>query len=333
MPPPAKAIPCVAVIGPTASGKTRLGVNLARRFAGEIVSADSRQVYRHLDIGTGKDLAEYQTAQGRIPTHLIDIADPGDCYNLYRFVHDASQALRQIREKKKLPIMVGGTPLYINALLERYEMPGNEPDPKLRQQLEPLNNQQLRERLQTLAPELYERTDTTQRPRLLRALEIAASQTSPQPPEKNLDIPLLDALLMAPYYPRKVLHERIEKRLKERLQQGMIEEVQQLHDDHGLTWEQLEFLGLEYRFVALLLQGRLDRREFEEKLLAAIRHFCKAQDIWYRKMERQGKVIHWLPEGNPEQATSLVQLFLDQQPLPPPALQLKDIYYGPKSPK
>lgn len=321
----------VIVTGPTATGKTRLGVSLARRFNGEIISADSRQVYAGMDIGTGKDLADFGQGHDAVPYHLIDIASPLEEYNLNRFLRDAGTALRSIASQGKLPVIVGGTVLYIQALIEGYDLPGGEPDPALRAALNDVPTTELIQRLRNTSPAVFERTDKTQRKRVIRALEIAesaATDTSVKPHAPAL--PDLDVLVLAPYYHRQTVHQRIERRLRERLQEGMLDEIRRLHEA-GVSWEKMEYFGLEYRYAARHLQGLLSEEELFTELFTHIRRFCKSQDIWFRKMERGGRVIHWLPEGNLEQAAELTRLFLADAPLPPPELKLSDIYYGPKS--
>ncbi len=323
------AIRTVVVLGPTATGKTRLAVQLARDFGGEIVSADSRQVYRGLDLGTGKDLDEYGTGESRIPCHLIDVAEPTDEYHLFRFVADAGAALRDIAARDGLPIIAGGTALYLNALLDRYLLEGGQPDPALRQQLRDKPAAELAELLRQEDPDLAARTDTTQHKRLVRAIEIARFKRQ-NPQAKPCRAPPLAALLIAPHFPRAEVHRRIEKRLDERLDAGLLDEVKQLHDQ-GVPWERLEFLGLEYRYVALFLQQKLSHEQMRDTLLAKIRRLCRAQDIWFRKMEREGKLIHWIPRGDAAQAAALVRQFIAHQPIPPPTLRLMDTLYGPKT--
>jgi len=320
----------VVVTGPTASGKTRIAVALARTFNGEIVSADSRQVYRGLDIGTGKDLDEYVAGGAPVPYHLINIVGLDEDYSLYRYKQDATAALRGVAAAGRQPILCGGSPLYVNALLADYRLEGGGENPDLRARLAPLSDSDLDERLRRQAPDLHARTDTTQRRRVIRGLEIAASRTRHTPPGEAMPPLRLDTLILAPYYPRAVMHERIRTRLEARLRQGLIEEVQRLHDS-GVPWERLDFLGLEYRWVARHLKGELSRDEMTERLLAAIRRFCKGQDAWFRKMEREGRAIHWLPEGDLRLATERVGRFLRGQPLPPPSLRLCDTLYGPRS--
>jgi tRNA dimethylallyltransferase len=304
-------------------------VELARRFNGEIVSADSRQVYRGMDIGTGKDLDEYHTGGTPVAYHLIDIVDPGEDYNLFRFVTDARQAIAEIHQRQHLPIVVGGTPLYINALLEKYALEGGGQNQELRKTLSELSDDELLTRLQQQAPDVYARTDKSQRKRVIRAIEIAASRSTANKDEQDPGT-TITPLLLAPYYHRREVHNRIQQRLDQRLQNGLVEEVQALHD-HGLSWERLEFFGLEYRYAAYYLQGKLSYAEFREQLFTRIRRFGKAQDVWFRKMEREGKNIYWLPAGDLDQAINLVTAFLHDQPLPKPEIRLQNTLYGPRS--
>lgn len=297
------------VTGPTATGKTRLAVNLARRFGGEIISADSRQVYRGMDIGTGKDLSEYTEGGEPVRTHLLDVADPGEEFHLFRFIQLAWNALEDITARGRLPIVAGGSPLYVKALLDGYQLEGPPPDPEWRKTIENLTDDELLERLhQTASPALFARTDKTQRRRLVRGLELArAEQNGYESPA--MPPGLSDSLIIAPLYPRTVVHQRMAERLDERLAHGLIEEIQGLVA-RGISLERLEWLGLEYRFVAQYVAGKLAFQEMRDALLAHIRQFGKRQDIWFRRMEREGKVIHWIPEGNPELAAEIVEKWL-----------------------
>lgn len=313
----------LVITGPTATGKTKLAVHLARRFGGEIISADSRQVYRHMDIGTGKDLDEYGEGSERIPCHLLDVAEPQEDFHLKKFLELALEAMDAIRSRNRLPVIAGGTPLYVNALLKGYSLPGGEPDLQLRSELQTLTREELIQRLQAVAPpELLARTDMTQNKRIIRAIEIALSSQD----DSIQTAPLENPLVIAPYYPRKTVRERIEIRLDERLRLSLVEEVQSLHD-HGVSWEKLDWFGLEYRYVARYLKKELSFEQMRTELLAKIRHFCKSQDIWFRKMEREGLPIHWIPEGDQQEAEALVRRWLAHEPLPEPAIRLADITY------
>jgi tRNA dimethylallyltransferase len=275
----------IVVLGPTASGKTRLGVGLARAVGGEIISADSRQVYRGMDIGTGKDLGEY----GGIPCHLIDIISPGEEFSLFQFQRRFLDAFGAIREQGKVPVMVGGTGLYIQSVLQGYKLVDTPPDPVLRNELSGLATPLLVKRLERSAPSLHNTTDLLDRDRLIRAIEIAEYEKCHQAPP----MPEIRAINFGILWERAELRQRITARLRERLNQGMVEEVERLHKS-GVPWETLEFYGLEYRFIARHLQGDLSRNDMFQKLNSAIHDFAKRQETWFRRMERQGIRIHWL---------------------------------------
>ena len=277
----------LVVLGPTASGKTHLAVQAARQLNGEIISADSRQVYRGLDIGSGKDLDEY----GATPYHLIDVVDPGYEFSLFDFAQAFSQAFREIRGRGRLPILVGGTGLYLDAVLRGYELVAVKENRPLRQELEALSLDALRERLQALRLEQHNTSDLNDRSRLLRAIEIAEGEQ--QAEARPLALPLLIPRVFGLRWPRELLRQRITKRLRERLDHGLVEEVAHLHAA-GVSWETLDYYGLEYRFVARHLQGLLNRNDLFQKLNSAIHQFAKRQETWFRRMERQGVAIHWL---------------------------------------
>lgn len=277
----------LVILGPTASGKTQVAVQAARHLNGEILSADSRQVYRGLDIGSGKDLAEY----GDTPHHLIDIVDPGREYSLFDFARDFSQAYAAVLCRQRLPVLAGGTGLYLDAVLRGYRLvpvAANEP---LRLELATLSLEQLQQRLTLLRPELHNTTDLNDRARLVRAIEIAAGEE--QGDCQPLTLPALKPRVYGLRWPRAVLRERITRRLRERLDQGMLAEVAALHAA-GVPWATLEFYGLEYRLVAWHLQGRLSRNDLFQQLNSSIHQFAKRQETWFRRMERQGVTIHWL---------------------------------------
>ncbi len=288
----------LVILGPTASGKTHVAVQAARRLNGEIISADSRQVYRGLDIGSGKDLAEY----GSTPHHLIDITEPGREYSLFDFVRDFTAAYAAILDRNNLPILAGGTGLYLDAVLRNYRLVPVAEDPQLRQALAPLSLDQLRQRLMALRSELHNTTDLDDRARLVRAIEIAEGERRGD--SSPLALPPMIPRVYGLRWPRAVLRERITRRLRERLDQGMIEEVANLHAS-GVPWETLEFFGLEYRFVAWHLQGRLNRNDLFQQLNSAIHQFAKRQETWFRRMERQGVAIRWL-DGEQEPLATLL---------------------------
>ncbi len=312
----------LVVTGPTASGKTHLAVELCRRFDGEIVSADSRQVYRGLDIGTGKDLEEYGSGANAVPYHLIDIVEPNEEFHLFRYLDVARKALQDISSRGRLPVVTGGSVLYVKALLDGYDQDGGAPNAELRAELETQSLEALVEILRKEAsPALFRRTDMTQKRRVIRSIELARFGETVKP------VPLIDdSLVIAPFFSRKVIHARIEKRLDERLAQGMLEEVQRLHDQ-GMSWERMDWLGLEYRFAAKTLTGELTVPQMRDMLLAHIRQFCKRQDGWFRKLERDGRRIYWIRDGNLEEATALVARWLAGKPLPDPTIHLNDIRY------
>lgn len=277
----------LVLLGPTASGKTHLAVQAARHLDGEIISADSRQVYRGLDIGSGKDLGEY----GAIPYHLIDVVDPGYEFSLFDFVQAFGRCFSEVSRRGHLPILCGGTGLYLDAVLQGYELVKVSENRALRQQLEPLSLAALQERLQSLRPEQHNTTDLEDRSRVIRAIEIAVGEDRSE--AKPLQRPVLKPRVFGLRWPRELLRTRITQRLRQRLDQGMIEEVEALHAS-GVAWETLDFYGLEYRFVGQYLQGQLNRNDLFQKLNSAIHQFAKRQETWFRRMERQGVIIHWL---------------------------------------
>ncbi|NOQ52102.1 MAG: tRNA (adenosine(37)-N6)-dimethylallyltransferase MiaA [Desulfuromonadaceae bacterium] len=287
------SITLMVILGATAGGKTGLAVQAARRFNGEIISADSRQVYRGMDLGTGKDLQEY----GEVAYHLIDIAAPGSEYNVFQFQRDCFTAIEDIWGRGKLPILCGGTGMYLDAVLRGYRLVEVPKNPDLRAELANLTDMQLREKLQQLKPEQHNRTDLDDRQRLLRAIEIVSGEqavVAELPP-----LPEICPLVFGLKWPREILRQRIAARLKQRFDEGMIEEVRQLHDS-GVPWEKLEFYGLEYRLIAQHLQGKLNRNDMVQKLRSAIGQFAKRQETFFRRMEKQGVEIYWLDgQGDP----------------------------------
>ncbi|WP_085298831.1 tRNA (adenosine(37)-N6)-dimethylallyltransferase MiaA [Cognaticolwellia mytili] len=277
----------LVVLGSTASGKTKLAVELAKMLNGEIISADSRQVYRGLDIGSGKDLDEYQ----EIEHHLIDIVDPGYEYSIFDFQKDVIGAYQKITNKKKLAIMAGGSALYVDSILKGYRLVEVPENVALRASLSTLSHETLVSKLLTLKPNLHNTTDVIERDRLVRAIEIAQGELDAK--DEINDFPALKPLIFAIKWPREVIRQRITERLKVRMEQGLIEEVAHLHSQ-GVSWETLYFYGLEYRFIAQHLQGQLTKNDCFQKLNSAIHQFSKKQDTWLRRLERNGSKVHWL---------------------------------------
>jgi tRNA dimethylallyltransferase len=277
----------LTVLGPTASGKTRLAVSLAGELSGEIISADSRQVFRGMDIGSGKDLHEY----GEVPYHLIDILDSGEEFSVFAFQRLFRDAFKDISARGQLPILCGGTGLYLDAVLRGYRMIEVPEDDALRAGLENLSADELAGVLRGLKPEQHNTSDLLERSRTIRAIEIArfelehAGQQDAPPEIRSLTIGIRRE--------RSDLRRRITERLRLRLESGMIEEVQRLHEE-GVAWERLDYYGLEYRYIGAFLQGQLNRNDMFQQLNSAIHDFAKRQENWFRKMERNGVAINWV---------------------------------------
>ena len=276
----------ICVLGPTASGKTRYAVQLARELGGEILSGDSRQVYRGMDIGTGKDLAEY----GDVPYHLIDIVDAGTRYNIFQYQHDFERAYRDIVERGRTPILCGGSGLYIEAATCGYDLPDVPPDPALRAELEQQPTDALIARYESLRTP-HNTTDYDTRQRLIRALEIAIWQET-HPVNRTSFLPK-HTKYIGIAVSRDERNARIDRRLDARLQEGLVEEVQRLLDS-GLSPDDLLYYGLEYKYVTLFLTGALTYEEMVARLRIAIHQFAKRQMTWFRGMERKGIEIEWI---------------------------------------
>lgn len=286
----------ICILGPTASGKTKFAVRVAAQTDGEIISADSRQVYRGMDIGTGKDLSEYsfsgspQNQIKKIPYHLIDIADAGTKYNIFEYQRDFHKAYNQIINKGKKPILCGGSGLYIEAATMGYSLPEVPPDFALRAELERESTVDLVKRLATMK-QLHNTSDTESRKRLIRALEIAIYM------EKHsinvASYPPIDTRYIGMLVSRDERIARIDKRLDERLKEGLIEEVKELMES-GITADDLIYYGLEYKFVTLYLTGQISFETMRNRLAVAIHQFAKRQMTWFRGMERRGIKIEWV---------------------------------------
>ncbi len=280
----------ITILGPTATGKTKLAAALAAMIGGEIISADSRQVYRGMDIGTGKDLDDYVYQGVRVPYHLIDIVDPGYEYNIFEYQKDFSKAFREITEKGKIPILSGGSGMYIDAVINRYDLVKVPEDDFLRKKLEKLSDDELRDLLKSYG-KLHNTTDLTDRKRMVRAIEI--KEYEKRHPDKVVDLPEIDSVNIGIHFDREEVRQRITARLSERLENGMIDEVKRLLAS-GLTPEQLTFYGLEYKWVTLYVTGEIEYNEMFSQLNTAIHQFAKRQMTWFRRMEKKGTKIFWI---------------------------------------
>lgn len=295
----------ITVLGPTAVGKTKFSVDLAHRFNGEIISADSRQVYKYMDIGTGKDLSDYKSGSSSVPCHLIDIIDPSEEYDLYKFQTDFYAACADITSRKKIPFMVGGTGLYIHSILKGYNLSDADFEGHRYEELNKMDSEELVELLKSLGEDLHNTTDLLDRERTIRAIIIAEAgmkELSVSPPDFN---PLVIGINLE----RKKLKMQITKRLKARLQLGMIDEVNALLE-RGITHDKLKYFGLEYKFVSMYLSGELNYNDMFQKLNSSIYKFSKRQMTWFRKMEKEGIEIHWLSPDEKEKANSLVAHYI-----------------------
>lgn len=302
---PQQDINLIVVLGPTASGKTALGVKLAEKFNGEIISADSRQVYKGMDIGSGKDLEEY----GDIPYHLIDIVEPGYEFNVFEFQKQFCETFSAIEQRQHLPLLVGGTGLYLESVLKQYQFTEVPANPTLREELATQTDQALTRRLKALNPNLHNTTDLLERDRLVRAIEIAEAETKSQ--KASIELPALNPLVFGIKWERSTLKTRITERLKQRMDNGLIKEVERLHQQ-GVSWESLHFYGLEYRFVASYLKGEVNRNDMFQRLNSAIHNFSKQQEKWFRRMERKGTTIHWL-EGRSDPYLQAIEILATEK--------------------
>lgn len=296
----------LTIIGPTACGKTSFAVAMASRLDSEIISADSRQVYRRMDLGTGKDLADYTIDNRAVPYHLIDIAEPGSKYNVFEFQHDFLQAYRQVTAKGKLPVMCGGTGLYVESVLRGYKLLPVPENPTLRSQLEGKSLSELTAQLATYKT-LHNTTDVDTCKRAIRAIEIEEYYC-----EHAKDIPefpKLNCMIIGLDIDRELRRKRISARLKQRLNEGMVDEVKALLAE-GIAPDDLIYYGLEYKFLTQYVIGELTYDEMVSALEVAIHQFAKRQMTWFRGMERRGLHIHWINAllPNEEKVEQVMQL-------------------------
>lgn len=299
----------ITILGPTACGKTALAVNLAAKTGGEIISADSRQVYRGMDIGTGKDLSEYNVDGKQIAYHLIDIEDAGQKYNLFRFQEDFNAAYEDITHRGVLPILCGGTGLYMEAVLKGYALSPVPQDDNLRKKLSARTLAELKELLVWLKARngsvMHNETDVDTISRAIRAIEIEFHNL--RRPVDTRRLPAVSSLIVGLDVDRDVRRERITARLKARLEEGMVEEVRGLLEKNGIAKEDLMYYGLEYKYVTAYVVGEMSYDDMFRQLEIAIHQFAKRQMTWFRGMERRGFNIHWLNASMP-MAAKLAQI-------------------------
>lgn len=281
----------ITVLGPTASGKTAFASSLAATIGGEILSADSRQVYRGMDIGTGKDLKDYEIDGKHIPYHLIDIVDAGYKYNVFEFQTDFLKAYNEVNSRGNMPIMCGGTGLYLESILKGYRLIPVPENPELRESLQGKRLSELTEILKSYKT-LHNTTDVDTTKRAIRAIEI--EEYYKQHSVEANSFPKINSLIVGIDISRELRRERITNRLKARLEEGMIAEVERLLQS-GISEEDLIYYGLEYKYVTLYLTGKLEYRYMVQELEVAIHQFAKRQMTWFRGMERRGLHIEWLP--------------------------------------
>ena len=285
----------ITILGPTASGKTSVAARLAAEVGGEIISADSRQVYRRMDIGTGKDLADYLVGGQPIPYHLIDIREPGTKYNLFEYQQDFYDVYQDIRHRGVVPILCGGTGLYIEAVLKGYKLSPVPQNQELRDSLEGKSLSELTEMLKELKEKngsnMHNTTDVDSCQRAIRAIEIETYNLEHPTPRREL--PPVESLIIGIDIDREARREKITRRLKARLEEGMVDEVKALLDE-GIPADDLIYYGLEYKFLTEYLTGVTSYDEMTKRLEIAIHQFAKRQMTWFRGMERRGFKIHWI---------------------------------------
>lgn len=296
----------VAVIGPTASGKTAFAAQLAYHLKGEVISADSRQIYRRMNLGTGKDYEDYRVMDTLVPCHLIDIADPGYHYSVYEYQRDFYRTYDNLTRMGKFPVLCGGSGLYIDAATRGYRMVDVPRNDALRAELAPRSLSELAAILATLK-KLHNTTDTDTRERAIRAIEIARYHY--EHPESVVKTPVIHPLYVGIAYDRNEERTRITERLEKRLQQGLVEEVESLLR-MGLSPQSLSYYGLEYRYITAFLLGETDYKTMFALLNTAIHQFARRQRTWFRKMEREGCTIHWLDghRSHPDKIATIMRL-------------------------
>ena len=299
----------IAILGPTASGKTPFAAALADALDTEIISADSRQIYRGMDLGTGKDLIDYTVNDRQIPYHLIDIADPGYKYNVFEYQRDFLTAYETIKQKGKLPVLCGGTGMYLEAVLKGYRLLPVPENAELRTRLADKSLEELTEMLKQYKS-LHNTTDVDTAKRAIRAIEI--EEYYAHTPVDERAFPKLNSLIIGVDIDRELRREKISRRLRQRLDEGMVDEVRRLIEQ-GIQPDDLIYYGLEYKYLTLYVIGKLTYEEMYKELEIAIHQFAKRQMTWFRGMERRGFTIHWMDAGLPlEEKIAFVQAKLKE---------------------
>jgi tRNA dimethylallyltransferase len=298
----------LTILGPTATGKTQLAARVALQLNGEILSADSRQIYRGMDLGTGKDLADYTVEGRQIPFHLIDLVEAGTQYNVFEFQREFIKAYNDLRLRGRFPVFCGGSGLYLEAVLKGYRLTQVPSDKKRREELSLLSLEELAFLLKSYKT-VHNSSDTETKNRAIRAIEIEEHLL--HYPELDFAFPAIHSLIVGVQFDRNTRRERITNRLKQRLGEGMVEEVEGLLAK-GLTPEDLTYYGLEYKFLTLYITGELTKEEMFERLNIAIHQFAKRQMTWFRKMERDGFEIQWLDGFMPiEEKVAVIMKYLE----------------------
>jgi len=293
----------IVVLGPTASGKTRCAIKLAQKYNGEIISADSRQIYRDMDIGTGKDLDEYSIAPA-VGYHLINILDPTEDYSVFNFKKDFIKVYDSIVEKKKLPIICGGTGLYLKSIINDYKMPSVGPDYNLRSQLEKLNKKELIQRLINIKPKLHNHSDFDTKKRIIRAIEIGIANKKSS---NTMVFPDINYIVIGLSVDRKKVMQLITKRLKHRFKNGMIDEVKSILKKYKISYDRLDYFGLEYRFISSYLKGEIDYNTMFQSLNSAIHRYAKRQMTFFRYMEKNSIKINWINYDSIDESYNVVE--------------------------
>ena len=294
----------ITILGPTATGKTKLAAHLAFQLNGEIISADSRQVYKFMDIGTGKDLTDYVIDGNTVPFHLINIVEPTGEYNLYNFQMDFYKEFKKIKNNGKIPFLAGGSGLYLSSILQNYKLKRADNSEEKINELNRLSEKELRKILLSLKPKQHNITDLVDKERIIKAIIIEETDN------KNISKAYcsISSLNIGIKFERGEINKRITKRLKKRFDEGMIEEVSNLLN-MGITHDKLAFFGLEYKYVSLYLLGDLNFNDMFQKLNIAIHKFAKRQMTWFRKMEREGVNINWFNGNDYNRILTLIEKY------------------------